>query len=105
MNRIDILGILGRTVLHQMVSALHSLCFPRGSTYPTSEVSGSKSHTLNGIWDQRPIKFWVLGASGFDSKARPGDEDQAAAAQDRGGPRPATERKRQAKSKAFVWEF
>ena len=27
---------------------------PRGSKYPIFEVSGSKNHTLNGIWDQRP---------------------------------------------------
>ena len=31
----------------------HSL-YPRGSKYPIFEVSGSKNHTLNGIWDQRP---------------------------------------------------
>ena len=27
---------------------------PRGSKYPIFEVSGSKNHTLNGVWDQRP---------------------------------------------------
>ena len=27
---------------------------PRGSKYPTFEVSGSKYHTQNGFWDQRP---------------------------------------------------
>ena len=26
----------------------------RGSKYPIFEVSCSKNHTLNGIWDQRP---------------------------------------------------
>ena len=25
---------------------------PRGSKYPIFKVSGSKNHTLNGIWDQ-----------------------------------------------------
>ena len=28
--------------------------FRRGSKYPICEASGSKSHTPNGIWDQRP---------------------------------------------------
>ena len=36
--------------------------FPRRSKYPIFEVSGSKSHTLNGIWDQRPsiLGTWTL---------------------------------------------
>ena len=35
---------------------------PGKSKYPIFEVSGSKNHTLNGIWDQRPQIFgtWTL---------------------------------------------
>ena len=28
--------------------------FPRGSKYPILEVSGSKNHTLNGVWGLKP---------------------------------------------------
>ena len=34
----------------------------RGSKYPIFGVSGSKNHTVNGIWDQRPqmLGTWTL---------------------------------------------
>ena len=42
------------------------LMVPRGSKYPIFKDSGSKSHTLNGFWDQS-IKYWVLGPLGLDT--------------------------------------
>ena len=35
---------------------------PRGAKNPIFEVSGSKNHTLNGIWDQKPqiVGTWAL---------------------------------------------
>ena len=36
---------------------------PRGSKYPVFQASSSKSHTLNGVWDQSLciLAYWVLG--------------------------------------------
>ena len=37
---------------------------PRGSKYRIFKVSGSKNHTLNGVFGTRDLKYWVLGPSG-----------------------------------------
>ena len=38
------------------------LGYPRGCKYPIFEVSGSRNHTLNGIWGQTPqmLGTWTL---------------------------------------------
>ena len=39
--------------------------YPRGSKYPLLKDSGPKNHTLNGFWDQKILKHWVLGPSRY----------------------------------------
>ena len=38
---------------------------PRGSKYLNFEASGSKNHTLDGIFGTRSLKYWVLGPLGM----------------------------------------
>ena len=48
----------------RVVTSQKGMSYPRGSKYPIFEVSGSKNHTLDGVWT-RVLKYWVLGPSGY----------------------------------------
>ena len=54
-------------MLHYAASYIYiySYMYPRGSKYPTLEVSGFKNHTLLMVFGTRVLKHWVLGPSGL----------------------------------------
>ena len=49
----------------RMALGRYPYVIPRGSKYPIFKESDPKSHVLNGFWDSRILKYWVLGPSGI----------------------------------------